>query len=51
MNYDELREEDLDPNDEEDRFKLQQLRKSRALRRKGTASPFRNKDGSLDRRR
>ena len=51
INYDEIREEDLDSQDEEDQIILAQLKKSRNLRRVGTSSPFRNKDGSLDRRR
>jgi hypothetical protein len=51
MNYDDIREEDLDENDEDDQIKLTQIKKSKNLRRIGTKSPYRNKDGSLDRRR
>eukprot|EP00347_Sterkiella_histriomuscorum_P011378 403372683 len=52
INFDEIKEEDLDPeNNEEDRYILTQLRKSQSLRRVGTSSPYRNKDGTIDRRR
>lgn len=51
LNYDEINEEDLDPDDETDRAILWQLHKSRSLKRRGTNTPYRNVDGSIDRRR
>ncbi|CDW73788.1 UNKNOWN [Stylonychia lemnae] len=51
IDYDKISEKDLDSQDERDQYILTQLKKSQSSRRVGTSSPYRNKDGSIDRRR